>query len=59
MKRVVLVGLLVPALAPASAMGANAAGPPIFPAEARDTAALMLRLVDGMTSVVRALRPVR
>ena len=47
MKRALLVAVLViPALAPASAAAASAAGPPSFPAEARDTAALMLRLVD-------------
>jgi hypothetical protein len=47
MKRPLLVAvLLVPVVAPASATGGNAAGPPTFPPEARGTAALMLRLVD-------------
>jgi hypothetical protein len=45
-KRVALLALLVPALAPASGEAATAAGPPTFPAEASATAALMLRLVD-------------
>jgi hypothetical protein len=44
-KRCILVALLVPALAPVEA-GGSAAGPPDFPTEMRDTAALMLRLSD-------------
>ena len=45
MKRCLLVALLVPALVPGDADG-WAAGPPQFPVEMRDTAALMLRLSD-------------
>ena len=45
MKRCLLVALLLPALAPVDA-GGSAAGPPNFPPESRDTAALMLRLSD-------------
>ena len=45
MKRCLLVALLVPALLPDAGRG-SAAGPPQFPDEMRDTAALMLRLSD-------------
>jgi hypothetical protein len=44
-KRALLVALLVPVLAPASAGGVSS-GSPYFPVDQRDTAALLLRLTD-------------